>query len=662
VLISAGLRRQYFDDDRAALGRTVRLAGIDFTVIGVLPSSFTAPDMSPVDLILPIENAPWFGGREALINRDYQWVRIVARLRPDKASGVAAAEASAIYRRANVGVRAVDQTTLARQTIPVRSMTEARRDPSSPSARMSVWLTALAAVVLLIACANVTSMLVARGISDRHDLAIHVALGATRTRLALRALLEVGALVGVSIVLAIIAARLVGSALGTVLLGNTVSPPPIDLRTSLLAAIVAAITCVVCAVAPIRRATTTTPQAALGVQSRTATSSHGRSLRALVVAQIALGVVLVAEAAVFAASLRNATRVDLGVDLEHLVVADVDLRAAGFTQTTALAASTRALDAVRRIRGVAAAGMTNAASVPGFLNPPIRVPGRDSAPPGIDEFEPFLSAVTPGFLEALGVRLLRGRSLTAEDVSAARPVALVSERFARLYWRGENPIGQCARVGRSASTPCAQVIGVVGDRRGSPGASHGAAELYMPAASAAMPDDLARAFLGREIAVRVNAGNATAATALQRALLIRAGDAYLEMQTRSWRLGAVVIGAFASIALALAAVGVFGVWTHAVAVRRRELAIRGALGALPRDLAWLVVRDALGVVVVGLVVGVAAAVSTGTAVKAMTFGISPLDPRVFAVSCAVFVVVTGVATLIPATRAAFTDPRSALAS
>jgi hypothetical protein len=195
ALIGAGLRHGFFNTDREALGKTVRLAGIDFTIIGVLPSSFTAPDMSPVDLVLPIENAPWFGGREALVNRDFQWVRIVGRLRPGSSAAAASAEASAIYRRANVGVRAVDQTTLARETIPVRSLREARRDPSAPSARVSVWLTALAAVVLLIACANVASLFVARGVADQHELAIHVALGATSGRLARRALLEVGILV-----------------------------------------------------------------------------------------------------------------------------------------------------------------------------------------------------------------------------------------------------------------------------------------------------------------------------------------------------------------------------------------------------------------------------------------------------------------------------------
>jgi predicted permease len=671
VLIGSRFRARLFPSDDSALGGTLRLAGTAFTIIGILPASFTAPDMSPVDLVVPIEIAPWFGGREALVNRDYQWVRILGRLRPGVTSAAASTEATVIYRRMNVGVRSVDQTELAQAVVPVRSLRDARVDRTSSSTRLSLWLGALAALVLLIACANAASLLVARAIRDAHETAIHVALGAGAARLARRALVEVGVLVAVAIAAAIAASARVGDILGTLLLGNTVAAPPVDLRTGAIATAVGVLACVVCALAPVMRAARTSPGTLLGSHSRTTTGSHRRTMRLLVGAQIALGVVLVSEAALFAASLRNATRVDLGFDLAHLVVADVDLRAAGFTDATAPTAAARALDAVRRLPGVVAAGMTNGASVPGYLNPRLTIPGRDSAPPGMADGEPYTSAVTPGFLEALVVPLRRGRRLTAEDVAARRAVAVVSERFATLFWPGLDAIGQCVRVGRLTTTPCAVVVGVVGDRRPSPASPHTAAELYLPDASAAFPPELARTFLGREIAVRVVAGQPDLTAELQRTLLdvipaltsvrVRAADAYLEGQTRSWRLGAVVIGAFAMIALVLAAVGVFSVWSYAVAARRRELAIRGALGALPRDLAWLVVREALAVGAAGLATGLIAAIAASRVVAAMTFGISPLDPRVFVATAVVFVAVTAVATLIPAIRAALIQPRIALA-
>jgi predicted permease len=671
ALISADFRRQHFATDAAALGGMIRLAGIEFDIIGVLPASFTAPDMSPIDLVLPIENAPWFGGREALVNRDYQWVRIVGRLRPGISPAAASAEATAIYRRANVGVRSVDQTTLAQERIAVQSLREARLDPKSASARLSLWLTLLAAVVLLIACGNVASVLVARGIADAPELAIHVALGASRWRLASRSMAEVGVLVAIATIFGVALAAAMSKTLSTLLLASSVAPPPLDGRTVAIAAAVATFCSVASALAPVLRATRTDPHTVLGSHSRTTTGSHGRALRVLVGAQIALGVVLVSEAGVFAASLRNATRVDLGFDLSRLAVADVDLRAAGFTDATAPAAAMRALDAVRRIPGVTAAGMTNAASIPGFFNPPLVVPGRDSVR-GLDDGEPFTNVVTPGFLEALAVPLRRGRLFTDDDITARRPVALVSERFARLFWASEDPIGQCVRIGRLTTTPCAPVVGVVGDRRGGPTATHGVAEIYVPAASAAMPEALAKTFVGREIAVRVTPNRPAIAADLQRVLLdaipaltsvrVRIADAYLEAQTRSWRLGAVVIGAFAVIALVLAAVGIFGAWSHAVATRRRELGIRGALGAKPGDLAALVLREALLVSSIGVLVGLIASVPAGRLVSAMTFGISPLDPLVFVASAIVFAFVTCSAALAPAFRAALTDPRTVLAA
>jgi predicted permease len=671
VMIGSQFSAAHFASDADALGKIVKLAGTDFTIIGVLPGRFTAPDMSPVDLLLPIENAPWFGGREALVNRDYRWVRILGRLKPGVSPDAASSDATAIYRRANVGARAVDQATLAREVVPVRSLAEARRDPKAPSVRIAVWLTALAAVVLLIACSNVASLLVARGIADAHDVAIRIALGASTSGLVARLLFEVGAMVVAAAALGLAVAAAASRALVTLLLGNTLAAAPVDLRTALASLGVAATTCLVCAVAPVVRMTRVAPQSVLGRGSRTTTSAHGRALRGLVAIQVALGVVLVSEATIFAVSLRNAMRTDLGFDLARLVVADVDLRAAGVNDTTAIAAESRAVDAVRRIRGVVSVGMTNAASVPGYLNPPVQVPGRDSAPPGLAQFEPSVSSVTPGFLEALDVPLLRGRLFTDDDVTARRAIALVSDRFAKLYWRGMDPIGQCARIGRLTTTPCAEIIGIVGDRRASPTDAHGMAEMYLPAASAAFPPQLATTFLGREIAVRVGPGRPDITAELQQTLLdavpgltsarVRVADAYLENQTRSWRLGAVVIGVFASIALALAAIGVFSVWSNVVAARRRELGIRGALGALPRDLAWLVVREALIVAAVGIAVGLAGALAAGRVVRALTFGISPLDPRVLAATAGVFGIVTCLGALIPALRAAFTEPRSVLA-
>jgi predicted permease len=670
VIIAPSLRRRFFESDRDALGKVVRLAGASFTVVGVLPANFTAPDMSPVDLMLPIENAPWFGGREGLVNRDYRWVRTVGRRRADVSASMASAEASAIYRRSNVGVRAVDQATLDKEVVPIRSLREARRDPRSSTPTVALWLAALAGVVLTIACANVASLMVARGINDQHELAVHSALGASHSRLVGRTLLEVAPLVVLAAAVGVAAAVVASRAVTTTLLGNAVAAPPLDARAILIAAAIALVTCAACALGPVQRIKSVSLQSALGTRSRVPTFSQRRALQALAVSQIALAVILVSEATLFVASIRNASREDLGFDLDHIAAADLDLRAAGFTDSTEIAAGRRALDAVRRIPGVVAAGITNGATIPGYLNPRITVPGKDSSPPGLADGEPSISSVTSGFLEALAVPLRRGRLLTDDDVSSHRAVVVVSERFARIYWPSEDPIGRCVRVGRLTTAPCAEVVGIVGDRRGSPSVARGEAEVYFPAGTSAVPAELSTTFLGRELAARIGGDRPSVSSDIQRALLdaipgltavrVRVGDAYLEAQTRSWRLGAVVVGTFASIALALAAVGVFGIWSHAVATRRRELGIRGALGALPADLAWMVLREALVVASIGLAVGVAVALAASRLVSAMLFGIAATDPRVFVATAIVFAVVTSCAALVPALRAAFVDPRTVL--
>ena len=672
VILSSRLRQQLFAADRDVLGKVVRLAGIPFTVVGVLPASFTAPDMSPIDLMLPIESAPWVGGREGLVNRDYRWVRTVARLRPDVSPAMASAEASGIYRRSNVGARAVDQATLDKEVVLVRSLREARRDPNSSTPTVALWLAALAAVVLTIACANVASLMVARGVNDQHELAVHSALGASHARLVGRTLLEVAPLVIAAGATGVAVAAIAGRALQTLLLGNVIASPPLDVRTIVMAGAIALVTCVVCALGPVQRIKSISLQSALGSRSRVPTFSQRRALRTLAASQIALAVVLVSEATLFVASIRNASREDLGFDLDHVAAVDLDLRAAGFTDSTEVAAGRRALDAVRRVPGVLSAGITNGATIPGYLNPRIVVPGKDSAPPGLGEYEPSMSTVTAGFLEALAVPIKRGRLFTDDDITVRRAVAIVSERFARIYWPSEDPIGRCVRVGRLTTTPCAEVVGVVGDRRSSPSVARGEAEVFFPAGSSAIPPELAKPFLGRELAARISDSRPGIGTEIQRSVLdalpgltaarVRIGQSYLEVQTRSWRLGAVVVGTFASIALALAAVGVFGVWSHAVATRRRELGIRGALGARPGDLAWMVLREALVVASIGLVVGVAVALAASRLVSSMLFGIAATDPRVFVATAVVFAVVTSCAALVPALRAALVDPRTVLAN
>jgi predicted permease len=412
------------------------------------------------------------------------------------------------------------------------------------------------------------------------------------------------------------------------------------------------------------------PRTELATGSPTSTRSHRLAFRSLLVGQSALCFVLVAEAILFAASLRNATRSDLGVKLDHLLIADADLHAAGLSGADALAAVRRALAGVSALPGVRAAGMTDAQALPSYLSYTITIPDADSAaqagpPPSM------VNGVTAAYLDALGLPLIAGRALNDADVTGARPVALISEAMARRFWPRATPLGACVKVG-DASATCSMVVGVVGDRHAGPGDVAPDVEVYVPLGSPALPKGLASIFPGREVAVRVTGDVGPVESALRTVLLeavpqltsvrIRTGEEYLERQFRSWRLGAGILSAFGVVALALAAVGVFGVSACVVDQRRRELGIRGALGASPAQLGSLVLSESFWVNAAGVALGLGGAFAVARVVRSLAFGVSPLDARLLGVVALVLVGTTLLSALWPAVRAAAVDPTTALRS
>ena len=672
ALVTAAFWKRAMGTTAPALGATLYLADQPFTVVGVLPARFTAPDLSPVDLLLPITNTPWFGGAEALRSRNYSgWLRIVGRLKPGVSAIEAQGEATAIYRRANVGVPSVDQAALTHAMVPVRPIVQARQDPNAPATRMSLWITLLAAAVLLIACANVATLLLARGVRERHALAIHTALGAPRRRMIGRVLLEVLVLVAASAGLALALTRVAGAAVTSLLLASSVAAPSLDPRMAATLLGVALVTAALCAVAPVSRAWRLDPRTELATGSPTSTRSHRFAFRTLLAGQSALCFVLVAEAILFAASLRNATRSDLGIRLDHLLIADADLHAAGLSGADASTAVRRALDGVSAIPGVLASGMTDAGALPGYITYIITVPGADSAALAAGPAPSMINGVTPAYLDALGIRLIAGRKLSEADVAGGRPVALISEGMARRFWPRTSPLGACVTTG-AAAVPCSQVVGVVGDRHRGPGDVDPDLEVYVPLGSPAIPPAIAAIYPGREVAVRVSGDVGPVESGLRTALLaaipqltsvrVRTGEDYLERQLRSWRLGAGILSAFGLVALVLAAVGVFGVSACVVDQRRRELGIRGALGASPSQLASLVLSESFLVNATGVALGIGGAFAVARVVRSLAFGVSPVDARLLGVVALALVLTTLLSALWPAVRAATVDPTTALRS
>ncbi len=650
----------------SALGTILHIGDHAYTVIGVLPDDYTAPDLSPVDIVLPVANAPWLGGPQALSSRNYLWLNLIGRLRPGVTAARASIDVTAIYRRENVGARGQDEAELSRTVVPVQSFLEARHAPGTPGTSVSIWLTLLAVALLLVACANVAGLFLARGIRSRHDAALRSALGASRMRLVASVALEVGLLTAVAGGAALILAHWAGALLSRALFTGSLAAPPLDARTLVILATTTLLTWILSAGVAVIPVLHTDIHSELAGGPATAPHEHRRTLRTTVAIQSALAIVLVAEATLFTLSLRNALRVNLGIDLRNLVLVEANLRVAGLGGSQAALAVHRLVERVAAVPGVIGVGMTDNAALPRFLTYSV-VPGDGGSTPH-SLIIPF-NAVTPGYLQALGVRLLVGRRFDAADVEANHEVALVSEALAKRLWPTGTAMGHCVHIG-DASAPCARVVGVVSNRRASPYARVGASDVYVPLGSTIVPPTIAAISPGRQLAVRV-AGNPGRVEAAVRAAVteavpqltlvqVRTGDQYVGPEFRAWRLGATMVGIFAVLALALAAVGVLAVASHDVAQRKYELAIRRALGAAATDITRLILTESLVTALVGLLMGTGLAIVAAHFTRSLAFGTTAADPRLYMVAAVLLFAATTVASVPPLVRAATVDPATVL--
>jgi predicted permease len=671
ALVTEEFWRRYLGDPGKAIGSTFRLGGRVVTVIGVLRGGFTTPDLAPADIVLPITNAPWLGGEGALTSRDYQWIRMVGRLKTGTTPAAASAEATTILRRSNQGRNASDSTALARTVVPVRQVTEARRDPNAPTSKAALWLTALAFIVFLIACANAASVLIARAVRDRGQLAVQTALGMSRGRLCSQWVFDALLLVAPAVLLATWVAHAANFGIASLLFGGTVAPAPLDERSIVPLALAAALAVALCVAAQLPRAFRLDPSVDLGSVRITAERSHRRVLRLLLAVQMGLAVLLICEALIFSTSLRRALSQDLGVDRNQLLIADVDLHAAGMPPGQVAGAVRQTLGQIAGIKGVSVAGFTNAATAPGLLSYDFSIPGKDDLPRVQAAGLPGLSAITPGFLKAIGLHVLLGRELAQSDVDANASVLLVSERFSKLFWPGENPIGKCVKVG-GADANCAQVIGVVNNRRQGVEDPAGVNEVYLPLGTSLVPAGLAEVYPGREVAIRITGDPGQIASAVRAAIAsaipelinvrVRSGSEYFDPAFRLWRLAATIMSGFGLLAILLASIGVFGSSAHLVAQRRHEFAIRQALGARAFGIARLILKDSLKVAAIGAVIGLVVTLYASRFTRALVFGVSTVDPVIYATAGVILLVAALAATIIPAVRAALSDPVEVLRS
>jgi len=663
AMVTHAFWRERLGADPAAVGRSITIEGKPYTIVGVLRPDFRWPgvDTSPGGAVLPEILITIVPPGDNATRRNATWLGVVARLRDGLSLPQAQTRLDALAARLRTDFP-VDQLHVGVQAVPLR-------DAQVGSVR-PVLLVLWGAVVLLLVltCANVANLLLARAVSREHEMAVRSALGATRKDL-------IGKLLGESLVLGLAGAVLGWALARAALPALTAGIPPAqraalpflqDLRldsAALLYSIgLAMLTGVLFGVVPALRLSrselaTTMKEAGL----RSGTPGRHRAMQLLVLLQVSLAVILLNGAGVFARSLSSVLSVDPGFLPEGVVVGNLSLPRRNLSEAEVLAVMDRVIAASASVPSVSAVGVTT--HLPGTT-----ASGRMGLrAAGTADPTTFATSriVTDGYFETLGVRLLRGRLFGPQDRPKTLPVAVVNETFVRLHFPGRDGPGERFQLTYKPDGEIFTVVGVVRDERLGPIDSAPPEAFYIPWRQNAFAD------LSLALAVHSSRGAAVIPD-LHRAVVAVDGDIALQsLQAMPAMLAdspAVfcrrypvwLLGVFASCATLLAAIGLFGVLSYVVGERTHELGIRIALGAAPRAVMLDVARRALPAVLGGLVVGVLASALVGGALRGLLFESRGFDLAVLLPVVAAMLITAILALLVPARRAATVDPSVAL--
>jgi putative ABC transport system permease protein len=655
-----------FGGDSTVIGTTIKINGEPFEIVGIAPARFTGVELqrvdawAPMSLIHPTNNWP--------TSWQAQWLAIVARLKPGATARAASAEATQLHRRNYTG----RSPTLGAAELAFHPISYNRWAKEPPEASVSRWLGGVSAIVLLIACANVTNLLLARAARRRREIAVRLAVGISRWRLVRLLVTESVVLALIGCVGALAIAYWGGALIRALLLPDVAwAVSPIDVRVLVVALTLAIATGVLVGVAPLFQANHLDVTNSLKTGSQQAGWHRSGVRSTLLFAQAALSVILLVGAGLFVRSLLRVRDVDLGFQPDRVLAAEI-----GWLPMPNLSPEQRAQERARR-RAVyqsvverlrATSGVGQAAIAVGtpfgnsFSGISLRIPGYDSIPE-LGGGGPYISAVTSGYFEATGTRLLHGRTFNSTDRAGSERVVIINETMARTLWPNENPIGKCLGVFFRDTVPCASVVGVVGDVRRWALREKPAMQYYVPYGHEV-------GIGGSVLLVRPTAGLEDFAPTVKRViqevepnlLTVRLSSMQerIDPLVRPWRLGTALFGVFGLIALAIAAIGLYSVIAYMVAQRTQEFGIRLALGATTRRILSLVLSGGMAASVMGLAVGFGVALVAGRFLEPLLFETSARDPFVFGLALVVLACVAVLACLIPARRATRVDPVIAL--
>jgi macrolide transport system ATP-binding/permease protein len=678
VVLSNRYWQREFGGESGAIGKTLRIRGQEFTVVGVLDDGFTGmvPMLAP-EIWLPVrfaeevepaginEIVPSPTGSTRLDRRGQRWLFVKARLAPGTSVEQARANLDVVAAR----LRAEHPHTNKGRRITVRPTADTRLHPEAD--RMLAWIvtgTMLAvALVLVIACANVAGMLLARAAARQREIAIRLAVGAGRGRLVRQLLTE-------SVILGVLGAG-VGLVLAswlTQLLTSFDLPIPfalsldlrLDTRVLAFTAGVALLTGILAGLAPALRATRANVVWDLkgDIAGARVGGRRWTARDVLVVGQIAVTIVLLVTAGLLVRSLLAASKADVGFPTDGLAIVSADTEMLRYTPERSQqywSEVTRRIEAIPGVQRVALASR-----LPFSLNfnrSTIAVPGRQKS---ADEMGTSINSATvsPTYFETLGIGVLHGRAFAESDVPGDRRVAIVSELFARTYWPGDSAIGRIVYERTLSSGRGFEIVGVVGNHT-----LQTVGETPQPAiyfSTTQRPS-------GYNVLVARTATSDAALVSRMRETLLGLEPDLLLMESQTMkgqmqgmlfpvRVAAALVTAFSCLGLALAAVGLYGIIAFSVAQRTREIGIRMAVGARPSTVVRLVLRQGLALVAVGLVVGTLLGALAIRIVAGALYGVSVADPLAWGAAAAVLLGAAMLANAVPAYRAVRIDPVKAL--
>ena len=649
VMISEGLWKRRFGSDRGLVGRTLTFNGLDYTVVGIAPAALTV--LTNGDIWTPLTIDP---GKEIRLNHT---IFVVARLRPGRSFDQAQAEMNTVASR--VAAQFPEMKDWGVRLLIFH-------DVFVSTQLQTALLVLLAAVgcVLLIACANIANLLLARAAARQKEIAIRTALGASRRRLMCQLLAESLMLSSAGGALGILLALWAVAGINRSLPPNLLPVPEVGVDASVLlfAATATLVTGLLFGLAPSWRSVSSGVHDALKQAGRSSAGAARPRLRnGLAAAELALATVLLIGAGLLVQTLIRLQHAPVGFEPRNVLTFQLAPPTVRYGPDTTAPAFYRAvIDALQAVPGVRAAAASSGVpfGVGNYTQTPYATAGTSPLPPDT-EIPTDWRIVSPGYFRAMGIPLLRGRDFTDADNLATRPVTIVSQATARTFWGDADAIGRTLH--RRADTKVFTVVGVVGDVRNT-ALNRESPSLYYPSA--------ARVAGLMDVVVSVDGDPYRVLPAVRQKVHeldpqlplsnVRTMDEWVTNNAAQPRLNAELLGIFAAVALAIAAIGIYGVLAYSVTQRTHEIGVRIALGAQSGGVVRLVVGEGMTVGLIGIGAGVAAALALSRALASLLFGIPARDPLTFGSVAIVLTVVALAASAIPARRAARVDPMIAL--